>query len=176
MSKRYQSRINRPALVASFLPPYYSSGPVSRLSTRAMIDSINSIAWSTATMPEIARYYGYSLQSLYRLMSSSPALADAVKHARERADDIVVSSVRRAAVGAITKETRERTVGAGLAEVITITREHAPSIDAAKLWLSSRQPDVWRASNDGASRSAPVTVVLVNINPDLPAIDVTPKK
>lgn len=115
------------------------------------------------TIAELADRLGVARWTIYRWMSEHQAFGDAVRVAREVADERVGFSLYERAVG-YTYDAVKILQNAGVPLVVPYKEHVPPDVAAAKHWLANRQPDKWgadgdRARDDGTSRLRETTTL-----------------
>lgn len=111
------------------------------------------------TDEEIADLLGIHRDTLLHWKSEHPSFAKALRSARTDAYVDVVRAVHRAAKGYRHRETKLHVI-AGKVQKTEVARVYPPSMDAAKLLLSNRQGDRWRANTASDSGTLNLSLIL----------------
>lgn len=101
-----------------------------------------------ATDAEIADFFDVDTRTLYRWKVDNEAFCHALKVGKAEADERVVQSLFRRAIGYTHADTHISNYK-GDVTVTPIVKHYPPDTTACIFWLKNRQPDAWRA-NDGA--------------------------
>jgi len=109
-----------------------------------------------ATDQELADYFGVSIRSLYRWKNTQPEFRQALKAAKEQADDRVERSLFERATGYERDEVDIRVVGGEIVQT-PIRKFYPPDTTAAIFWLKNRAPAQWRDKQE-IEHSGGVTV------------------
>lgn len=115
------------------------------------------------TIAELADRLGVARWTIYRWMAEHQAFGDAIRIAREIADERVGFSLYERAVG-YTYDAVKILQNAGVPLVVPYKEHVPPDVGAAKHWLANRQPDKWgadgdRAREDGTTRLRETTTL-----------------
>jgi transposase-like protein len=117
-----------------------------------------------ATDQELADYFGVDVRSLYRWKNTQPEFRQALKAAKESADDRVERSLFERALGYERDEVDIRVVGGEIVQT-PIRKFYPPDTTAAIFWLKNRKPEEWRESKavelTGANGGAVQTAMTV---------------
>jgi len=109
-----------------------------------------------ATDREIAEMLGVHEATLYRWKHTYPEFCEALKLGKEVPDGRVVQSLYRRAIGYSFDSVKIfMPAGAKKPVIVPIVEHVPPDTNAAKLWLTNRDPDNWREKvevDHGASR------------------------
>lgn len=98
-----------------------------------------------ATDLEIADFFDIHVSTLYRWKHTHPDFCDAIRRAKEVADDIVEESLFRRATGYSHEAVKIFMPAGAPAPVYAPYTEHFPPDATAMIfWLKNRQPDKWR--------------------------------
>lgn len=95
------------------------------------------------TIAELADRLGVARWTVYRWMTEHQAFGDAIRVAREIADERVGFSLYERAVG-YTYDAVKILQNAGVPLVVPYKEHVPPDVSAQKHWLANRQPDKWR--------------------------------
>lgn len=95
------------------------------------------------TIAELADRLGVARWTIYRWMAEHQAFGDAIRVAREVADERVGFSLYERAVG-YTYDAVKILQNAGVPLVVPYKEHVPPDVGAQKHWLANRQPDKWR--------------------------------
>lgn len=104
------------------------------------------------TYDDIANRMGIAHRTLSKWRKEFPEIQEALKAGREIVDYKVENALLKAALGYKTKESRVlmqldyRTGVMKAVEKEIITKEAAPNVKAAEVWLYNRLPDKWKAN------------------------------
>lgn len=109
-----------------------------------------------ATDQELADYFGVSIRSLYRWKNTQPEFRQALKAAKEQADDRVERSLFERATGYERDEVDIRVVNGEIVQT-PIRKFYPPDTTAAIFWLKNRAPAQWRDKQE-IEHSGGVTV------------------
>jgi len=98
-----------------------------------------------ATDLELADFFGVSGRTIYRWAQRHESFCQSLKAGKEAADERVVNSLYRKAVGYEQEEVKIF-MPAGAEEPVyaKYIAKHAPDTTAALFWLKNRRPDEWR--------------------------------
>lgn len=149
--KALTKRIGRPVGSGEFDPSY--------------CDIASEMCARGATIAELAEEFGVTRMTIYRWMAKYQGFCDAIRVAREAADERVGFSMYERAVGytynAVKIMQHEGDV------IYAKYLEHIPpDVGAQKHWLANRQPDKWRDVKDHRIDATDAFVELLrNISP-----------
>jgi len=116
------------------------------------LTKITGYARDGMTDAEIAKAVGVGEATLYRWKNSFPAIADALAQGKEIVDYRAEETLLRRAMGyTYTEVTREPNKSGKLAVTKSVTKEVAPDVAAAFIWLKNRQPKKWRNNPESGS-------------------------
>lgn len=98
-----------------------------------------------ATDVELADFFEVSDRTIYRWSQAHDEFCQSLKVGKEAADERVVNSLYRKAVGYEQEEVKIF-MPAGASEPVyaKYTAKHAPDTTAALFWLKNRRPNEWR--------------------------------
>lgn len=96
-----------------------------------------------ATIATIAEMLGVHRATIYRWMAEHQEFCDAIRVAREIADELVGFSLYERAVG-YTYDAVKILQNNGVPLVVPYREHVPPDVAAQKHWLANRQPDKWR--------------------------------
>lgn len=96
-----------------------------------------------ATDQELADYFGVSVRSLYRWKNTQPEFRQALKAAKDQADDRVERSLYEKAIGYERDEVDVRVVGGDIVQT-PLRKFYPPDTTAAIFWLKNRKPEQWK--------------------------------
>lgn len=96
-----------------------------------------------ATMAELADMLGVSRWTVYRWRAEHQAFGDAIRVARETADERVGFSLYERAVGYSYNAVKIMQFE-GSPVIVPYVEHVPPDVGAQKHWLANRQPDKWR--------------------------------
>lgn len=98
-----------------------------------------------ATDQELADYFGVSVRTLYRWKNTQAEFRQALKAAKDEADERVVRSLFERAIGYERDEVDVRVVGGEIVQT-PLRKFYPPDTTAAIFWLKNRRSDEWRES------------------------------
>ena len=107
-------------------------------------DKILELAAAGKTEKQIATAVGISLATLSNWKSSHGSFLDALKDAKEIADDLVEMSLFQRAIGFRHKEIKLHYDKYDGWQSKTFDRYYPPDTTACIFWLKNRRPDEWR--------------------------------
>ena len=96
-----------------------------------------------ATDIELADFFGVDARTLYRWKNENAAFCQALKLAKQEADNRVERSLYERATGYERDEIDIRVVGGDIVQT-TIRKFYPPDTTAAIFWLKNRNPAEWR--------------------------------
>lgn len=96
-----------------------------------------------ATIATVAEMLGVHRATIYRWMAEHQEFCDAIRVAREIADEIVGFSLYERAVG-YTYDAVKILQHDGVPLIVPYREHVPPDVSAQKHWLANRQPDKWR--------------------------------
>jgi hypothetical protein len=96
-----------------------------------------------ATIAELAEMYGVYRSTIYRWMAEHQEFSDAIRVAREIADERVGFSLYERAVG-YTYDSVKIMQNDGVPLIVPFKEHVAPDVSAQKFWLTNRQSDKWK--------------------------------
>lgn len=113
----------------------------------AFCDQARKLCKLGATDLEIADFFAVNIATLYRWKNDHPEFCEALKEAKEEANNRVVESLYHRATGYSHDAVK---IFNGQDGVVTVPfREHyPPDTTAAIFWLKNRQPAEWRDKTD----------------------------
>lgn len=130
------------------------------------------------TYQDISNQIGISPQTLASWRKKHPELDAAMRQGRDVVDYMVENSLLKSALGYKTKEVKVTTIMRHGVVVETqrevLSKEVAPSVHAAKVWLYNRRPNKWRNMDNksnllddlGEDTSIQITVTRAGENPN----------
>lgn len=99
-----------------------------------------------ATDEELAEILDVSTRTLYRWKTEYPEFCQAIKAGKDAADERVVRSLYKRAVGFESDAVKIFMPSGAEEPVYAPYKEyHAPDVGAATMWLTNRDPDRWKA-------------------------------
>lgn len=110
----------------------------------AMDDQARKLALLGLTDAEIAKFFGVTEQTLNNWKSDFPAFFESLMAGKVIADADVADSLYRRAMGEVVFVERRVKDDDGNYEVIRLMQKVPADAGAAKLWLTNRQPLLWR--------------------------------
>lgn len=111
-----------------------------------LCDSVAELCRAGATDLEVAEHLGIDRATLYRWKTKHPEFRDALKTAKEEADQRVEASLFHRATGYSHPAVKILSTRDGVVEV-PFTEHYPPDTTAAIFWLKNRQPERWRDVN-----------------------------
>jgi hypothetical protein len=111
------------------------------------VDEAAQLSSEGATDQEMADYFGVDVRTLYRWKNTQPEFRQAIKSAKDAADDRVERSLFERALGYERDEVDVRVV-AGVIVQTKIRKFYPPDTTAAIFWLKNRKPTEWREKNE----------------------------
>lgn len=112
---------------------------------KEFVEQAEKICALGATDFDLADFFGVSDRTIYRWSQAHPEFCQALKTGKAEADERVVNSLYRKAVGFEQEEVKIfMPAGASKPVYATYTAKHAPDTTAAIFWLKNRQPGEWR--------------------------------
>lgn len=134
----------------------------------AMNDQARKLALLGLTDAEIGEFFGVDERTINRWKEESPAFCQSLNDGKVAADANVADSLYRRAMGEVVF-TERRVKGAnGEYEIIRLMQSVPADPGAAKLWLTNRQPKLWRdkqsvemTGKDGGPIASKITVEIV---------------
>jgi Homeodomain-like domain-containing protein len=123
-----------------------------------------------ATDKELAEFFEVSDRTIYRWKAQFPDFCQALKVAKDIADDRVERSLYHKAVGYTFSAVKIFMPGGATAPVYAPYEEHMPpDTTAAIFWLKNRRPDRWRDKTEqevtGADGGPLVPIINLTIGP-----------
>lgn len=109
---------------------------------------IIELSESGKTTEQIAEIIGIHASTLYLWWDNKPEFLEAVREAKQAADELVEASLFRRAVGYSHPEQKCFSDGDGGTIWETVTKHYPPSEQAAIFWLKNRQPEEWREKSE----------------------------
>lgn len=110
----------------------------------AMNEQARKLALLGLTDAEIAKYFGVDESTLNRWKLDHPAFCESLNAGKIKADADVADSLYRRAMGEVVFTERRVKTASGEYEVIRLMQSVPSDPGAAKLWLTNRQPALWR--------------------------------
>lgn len=101
------------------------------------------------TNSEIAEFFGVSESTFYLWMQKNVEFSESLKGAKDAADDLVVASLFKRAVGFSMPETKVFCDKDGDIHTHDMIKHYAPDTTAAIFWLKNRRRDEWGESAEG---------------------------
>lgn len=132
---------------AAAKPPARVRGRPSKFKGDETTEQVAKLAALGATDVEIADFLGVDVATLYRWKAEKPDFCNALKAAKDMADERVVRSLYWRACGYEHDEIDIRVVDKRIVET-KIRKFYPPDPTAAIFWLSNRQPDVWKRNRE----------------------------
>lgn len=111
------------------------------------------LAKEGATDQELADYFGVDVRTLYRWKNASPEFRQAIKSAKDAADDRIERSLFERALGYERDEVDIRVVGGEIVKT-PVRKFYPPDTTAAIFWLKNRRPTDWREKTETAVTGA----------------------
>ena len=96
-----------------------------------------------ATDQELADYFGVDVRTLYRWKNTQAEFRQALRAAKEAADDRVERSLYERALGYERDEVDIKVVQGGIVQT-PVRKFYPPDTTAAIFWLKNRKPAEWR--------------------------------
>lgn len=128
-----------------FLPGHSLAGPGrSTLYDPSMNDIARKLALLGLTDPEIASFFGVTVQTLHNWQHEHIAFFESLQSGKIIADAEVADSLHRRAVGEVVFTERRVKNDNGEYEIVRLTQRVPADPGAAKLWLTNRQGRIWR--------------------------------
>jgi hypothetical protein len=109
----------------------------------AFCDIAASACARGATIAEVADILGVARWTIYRWMALHEAFGAAIRVAREIADERVGFSLYERAVG-YTYDAVKIMQSDGTPLIVPYKEHVAPDVGAQKMWLTNRQPELWK--------------------------------
>ena len=113
---------------------------------REFIEEAAQLSKEGATDQEMADYFGVDVRTLYRWKNTEPEFRQAIKSAKDAADDRVERSLFERALGYERDEMDVRVVSGEVVQT-PIRKFYPPDTTACIFWLKNRQPAIWRDVN-----------------------------
>jgi len=110
---------------------------------REFIEEAAQLSKEGATDQEMADYFGVDVRTLYRWKNTEPDFRQAIKSAKDAADDRVERSLFERALGYERDEMDVRVVSGEVVQT-PIRKFYPPDTTAAIFWLKNRKPEQWR--------------------------------
>ena len=108
-----------------------------------LVLSILEFAKTGATDAQIAEKFGIAESTLYSWKGKHTSFAEALKEAKDVADDLVEMSLFKRAVG-FQHPDLHFSAYEGYVTTTPFTKVHAPDTTACIFWLKNRRPELWR--------------------------------
>ena len=117
-----------------------------------------------ATDPELADLFGVSTRTIYRWKAQHIEFCQALKCAKEVADERVERSLYHRAVG-YEQEAVKIFMPAGADKPVyaKYTEQIAPDTTAAIFWLKNRKPDEWRDKHEFSGKDGAPLIPVINL-------------
>ena len=110
----------------------------------SMNDQARKLALLGLTDAEIAEFFGVAVSTFYLWKAENPAFSEAVNAGGVQADANVADSLYRRAMGEVVFTERRVKTKDGDYEIVRLMQSVPADPGAAKLWLTNRQPKLWR--------------------------------
>ena len=113
-----------------------------------------------ATDEELAEHFEVCVRTIYRWRNTHEAFADAVVVGKHHADARVERALYSRAVGCSVERTRVfRNAGDEKPVCVTYQHHYPPDANAARHWLSVRQPRNWQIREEVKSDPGPIEMI-----------------
>lgn len=109
-----------------------------------MVTQAEKLALLGATDVEVADFFGVSESTLYLWKHEHPEFSEALKVGKESADQRVVQSLYRRALGYSHDAVKIAVNADGKVTEVPYVERYPPDTTAAIFWLKNRKPDQWR--------------------------------
>lgn len=106
---------------------------------------------------EIAEFFGVSESTFYRWLEANTEFWESLKGAKDEADELVIASLFKRAVGFTVPETKVFMSKDGKIVTHEMMKHYAPDTTAAIFWLKNRKRDAW---GEGAEGDTNVNITL----------------
>lgn len=123
-----------------------ASTPAARRSVRYRQDFAEQVYNYTllgATDTQLGLFFGVTTRQIMRWRDRYPEFRIACKRGKHEADGQVAAALFKRAVG-YSVETQKAVVVDGKPGVITVVEHVHPDVQAARFWLTNRQPQIWQ--------------------------------
>lgn len=107
------------------------------------VEEASRLSAEGATDQEMADYFGVDVRTLYRWKNTQPEFRQAIKSAKDAADDRVERSLFERALGYERDEVDIRVAGGEIVQT-KIRKFYPPDTTAAIFWLKNRKAEEWR--------------------------------
>lgn len=146
----------------------------------AYIEQVKTLCQLGATDDEMAEFFGINRVTLYRWKLQFPDFCNAIKVAKQAADDRVERSLYQKATGYTVIEQQAIKIKIDQyqerVEVVDVERYIPPDTTAQIFWLKNRRKETWRDKQDVEHTAiGALGGILSRIDGQTRMIDVTPK-
>jgi transposase-like protein len=125
------------------------------------VEQVRKLCLLGATNPELAGFFGVSIETLDNWRKAHPEFLDALKEGKMQADANVGQRLYERAMGFQHPEEKIFQADGQIIRADTI-KQYPPDTTAAIFWLKNRRPDAWREKADlnlGGQPENPVKVI-----------------
>ena len=108
------------------------------------IDQVERLSLLGLTDIQMAQFFKISEETFYEWQRKFPSFSEAIDNGKLNADAKVARSLYKKAVGEVLQVEKTVKNADGTHEVIKLNIQQPSDVTAQKMWLSNRQPKIWR--------------------------------
>jgi hypothetical protein len=112
------------------------------------VEQARKLAELGATDREVAEFFEVEERTVHRWKHENEQFCQSLKVGKEAADERVVQSLYRRAIGYSHDATKIAVNAAGEVTTVPFIEHHAPDTTAAIFWLKNRRRDEWRDKHE----------------------------